>query len=57
MIGYGMSFSPVGGLYYGQDFSGRELQAWMEKKDMVANMATFFARNRLSFLGNLNPNP
>lgn len=55
MIGYEMGFSPAMGLYYGQDFSSGELQAWMGKKDMAANMAIFFAGDRLSFLGNLNP--
>ena len=42
------------GLHYGQDFSGGELQAWMEN-DMIANMATHFAKRvlqRSSFLGN-----
>ena len=41
MIGYEMGFSPVGGLYYGQDFSGRELQAWMEKKTRLLTLQHF----------------
>ena len=46
------------GLHYGQDFCGRELQAWMRKKNMDANTTTFFARGALqnsSFIGNLKP--
>ena len=45
-------------LHYNQDFFGGEHQVWINKSDMVTNMATLLARGvlwRSSFLGNLKP--